>query len=244
MTLVRGVIRGARSSALKAKSRSSERRSGTGTAPAKRTPGLVDRKAGRRVDDFVASVRVGLQRVPDRRFGPGGDDDPAWRDVHAACAGDVFGDRIAEGEDSGGVAVAGAAGVEGLHRDPVQVGCAAEVGRAQVEADHFHPPVDASLDVVAELEGVLGAQAAHAVGDQGQGDSPSSTGGTCRGWRRRRRKLWENARAAQWPIGPGPRGACGRRATPVGRAVQWLIGPGPPIMGEDRTPFCRQERVT
>ena len=87
----------------------------------------------------------------------------------AACVAHVVGDGLAEGEDAGGIAVAGAAGVEGRAGHPVEVRRAAEVGCAQVEADDVHSPVDASLDVVAELEGVLGAQVAHAAGDQGHG---------------------------------------------------------------------------
>ena len=168
--MVRSVISAARSSALKAKSRSSESSSGHRHRAHELHPRLVDRETRRGIDDLVALVHVRLQRVADRGLGAGRDHDARGAHLDPPRPRDVGGDRLAEGQDSGRIAVPRPARLERLHRHAVQVRGAAEVGRAQVEADHVEAHVDAALDVVAQLEGVLCAQLAHAAGDDGQGD--------------------------------------------------------------------------
>ena len=131
--------------------------------PHERRPRLVDREPRTRVDDLVAAIHVRLEGEPDRGLGPGRDDDPVGLHRDAPRRRHVAGDRLAEGGEPRRIAVAGVARLQLGHGDPIQVGRAAEVRRPDVEADDIHPPVETHLDVVVDLEGVLGPQIGEAL---------------------------------------------------------------------------------
>ncbi len=125
---------------------------------------LVHGKPGIRVHHLVAFLAEGQEHVPHDRFGTGCDDDPLGAGGEAAGRFEELGHGLPQLGDPGCGNVVGVSRFQGGCRRLPDVGRCVEVGLADLQVDDLPTLSLKGLGVGEDLEGRLGAQAFHSIG--------------------------------------------------------------------------------